>query len=95
MTSGHGNGDFTNGNTSTASTPNFDTRMEAVATSQFSGKESLDMLTTWLRLNKWRGELRITFPGNGGVSSVCFTEKVSMTEAQYHHGFNRNGNEQS
>ena len=72
--------------------PDFDIKMEGIATSTFSPRAALDELSTWLRHNKWRGELRVTYPGNGGVSSVSFTEKISMTDAEYHHGFSRNGN---
>lgn len=60
--------------------PNFEMKIEGIATSTFSPKTSLDELSTWLRTQKWRGTLQISYAGNGGVSSVSFTERVSMND---------------
>lgn len=72
--------------------PKFTTRMEGTATSAFPIKTSLDELSTWLRHNNWRGDLRISYAGNGGISSVTFIERITITEDAYRHGFEpRNG----
>lgn len=54
--------------------PQFDLKLEAVATSIFSPKEDIGALDEYLRKNGWRGNLEISYSGNGGRTVVRFKE---------------------
>lgn len=60
--------------------PQFTVKMEGRAISEFSTREDLTTLAGWLKHNKWRGELKLQFAGNGGITSVVFEEKKRMTD---------------
>lgn len=61
--------------------PDFIVSMKGQAISTFSSDENIHNLVHWLKENKWRGQLSINFPGNGGISAPTFTETKRMTES--------------
>ena len=64
--------------------PEFNIKMEGHAFAHFQGprdSESIKHLLEFIKTEKWRGILRITFVGNGGVNDVIFEEVKRITKA--------------
>lgn len=61
------------------STPSFELRMEGRAISQFSPREDIAALVSFLKTDKWRGRLTLDFAGNGGITAVRFEEIRRMS----------------
>jgi hypothetical protein len=62
--------------------PEFDVKMEGHAIAKYLGPKddnSLAKLLAFHRSEKWRGQLVINYPGNGGINDVVFTEKKRAT----------------
>ena len=63
--------------------PEYSTKMEARAFTHFKGlrdPESIKLLIEWLKREEWRGILRVTFVGNGGINDTIFEEVRRITE---------------
>lgn len=62
--------------------PEYTLKMEGRALATFSGPktaEHLSRIFEFVRLEKWRGQLRVDFGGNGGVSNITFDEVRRIT----------------
>jgi hypothetical protein len=54
------------------------------ALAKWTGPKDDDTLSELLKLfrrEKWRGQLRVDYPGNGGINDVVFTEQPSKMDA--------------
>lgn len=66
-------------------TKNFVVKKEETAIARWVGEKddtTLSRLLDLFRREKWRGQLQINYPGNGGVQSVIFAEKPSAVKAE-------------
>lgn len=48
--------------------------------SQFNPKDDIREIVEFIRQQRVPGEVRITLPGNGGITSVMFFEKEHVAE---------------
>lgn len=61
--------------------PQYDIKYEGHARSKFKiDKSEVGALNAFMLEKKWKGELTITYPGNGGISLIVFDEKKPMSE---------------
>lgn len=57
--------------------PQFEVKLQGHAIARYLGEKddaSLSALLRFFRREKWRGQLVINWPGNGGVNDIVFTE---------------------
>ena len=57
--------------------PEFTTKMEGHSYAHFSGErdgDSVKSLHEFIKREKWRGQLTISYAGNGGVTDIIFHE---------------------
>ena len=66
--------------------PEFDVRLQGHAVAKYLGPKdaiSIAKLYEFFRREKWRGQLIMNFPGNGGVNGdIIFTEVRRMSESE-------------
>lgn len=63
----------------------FDVKLEGRAIATWRGPKddaTLTQLLALVRREKWKGDLRISYAGNGGVSNVVFDEMKRITETK-------------
>lgn len=63
--------------------PEFDVKLQGHAIAKYLGPKdsaSLSALLDFFRKEKWRGQLQVNFPGNGGINDLSFTEVRRMVE---------------
>jgi hypothetical protein len=71
------NGDF----------PTFEIKLQAHALSKFTvDKREIGKLSDFFLDQRWKGELRLVYPGNGGISLITFEEKRPMSELNGENG---------
>jgi hypothetical protein len=57
--------------------PEFDVKTQGHAIAKYLGPKddaSLAQLLAFFRKEKWRGQLVLNYPGNGGMNDIVFTE---------------------
>jgi hypothetical protein len=69
--------------------PEFHLTLQGHAIAKYLGPRSpkdaeydnhIERLHEFFRAKKWKGQLVINYPGNGGVNDIVFTEVRRMTE---------------
>jgi hypothetical protein len=63
----------------------FEVKLQGHAIATWKGlrdNSTLGKLLDLIRREKWKGQLQVNFGGDGGVSSVIFTEVRRMSEAK-------------
>lgn len=63
----------------------FQIRKDQVAIAKWTGPKDEVTLGELLRLfirERWRGQLQVNFPGNGGINDIVFTEKPSVIKPE-------------
>ena len=61
--------------------PEFDIKLRGHAIARYRGpKDDVGKLHEFFRHEKWRGQMIVNYPGNGGVNDIIFDEIRNMSE---------------